>query len=685
MRHGLNRHFERPTSDVSLPLQESLHSSLSGGSESRSYKVSAFDVLSARPTIRYSTGSPYTRSTAHTPIWEQLRSESQRERRITPPEQNEKPGHRRRIGDLAEDMDASSIREVMERDRRRREKKRKQEEEHLRQKLERRAEKQRAKEQRNGPETGTLEKKPSRSLIGLGIETPHPSTRPMHPLEREALAAKAEAGDAARQDEASKTRPIEPVRDTPMEGAHPEKDVEDLDLATSSVHSPSDQEAVSPTEDPEVGTAQAIRYASPPASPHRMHHVRVGSNISHLPALASELSPPPEHPESPEPVPPSDRRERRSSENSSKRMRLWASIFRRGSSAKRGSLEQGRATPSEASFSNTSRESMSRQPLPAHLVATQATHSSVPRAAPSAFTRRASGTPARTRSKFREDLPEFPISPPDSRVQSPEVQTSSPIAISARRGQPPPSNIDTDPDAMAGVSYGESSGEQHDSPTSIPNARGSGLVSRSLASVDSEGSWLSGKPLKRKSAQGYMARASVGSSRAHEDRNHSFEELSIPDDEYFRKLADDRRQSNGSGPLNRKPSSNAMHPTGNRSDGEQSQEDEPREVVHGGLARKPTVVKGHSHVKSREGLLKDFQGASGIIEGGDDDSASPISPTSETEHEFSMQRAKSIDLGKNHARRVSAGSARLLDIPAKRHSRGPSPSGASTVSERAFL
>lgn len=343
-------------------------------------------------------------------------------------------------------------------------------------------------------------------------------------------------------------------------------------------------------------------------------------------------------------------------------MGVFASIFRRG---KRKSQDQARTTPSEISFSNTSRESMSRQPLPAHLVGHTPT--------PPIPIKRPSSVPRRTMSKFREDLPEFPLSPPDSRMQSPEVSGNG--AIAARRRSQPPADLRVE-------SNSSGAGDRTDSPVSpsLPNA---GLMSQSLASVDSEGSWLSGKPMKRRSNKSYL-RSSVGSASAikrNEEFNVSYEELGIPDDEYFKRLTpqpDERRHSpHTADVLARKASSTAMTAldAAAESDDEEpppttGRHSEDEELVQHTVGRQPTIVHRQARVKSTEGLLSFFQTDKASV--ADSANAAEVvenvaevvegeSPTSDGEP-VSLQRAKSVDLGKHHVRHLSAGSAKLLDI-----------------------
>lgn len=85
---------------------------------------------------------------------------------------------------------------------------------------------------------------------------------------------------------------------------------------------------------------------------------------------------------------------------------------------------------------------------------------------------------------------------------------------------------------------------------------------------------------------------------------------------------------------------------------------------HSALGRHPTIVRQGPRARSREGLLNDFQAGEESIE------ASPTSPEEESpsaqvsspETSF-IHRATSVDLGKGHARHISAGSARLLNLP----------------------
>jgi hypothetical protein len=637
VKGGLNHRFERPMSNVSLPLEDSIHSSMSGNSANRAFRVSALDMFSPRPTIRVSVGTNYHSAERTSPNTYSDKSNTRRERRPISSSDDKTSKRSSRIDELADDLDAGALRDILERDTRRREKKAKADQERLRRRLERRAEKQKAAEVRGTPATPRRE---GTGAVGLGIarEAPMPmeDVRPSTPSPQPQTLEMPVTPHA--QDNGQLPTPLE-----------------------------------SPTEEPVVSDARAIRYSR--GSVSAQVHTRGPSNASVLPELISEKlahdTPVEsiEHAQDPtrsgslHPVETADTfatskqgssTRRRSSEG--RRMGVFASLFRRG---KRNSQDQSRPTPSEISFSNTSRESMSRQPLPAHLVATAPTQP--------IQIRRPSSIPRRTMSKFREDLPEFPLSPPDSRVQSPEVPSTSLIA--ARRRSQHPSDL----------RVGSLPGDRSDSPVSPTIGN---VMSQSLASVDSEGSWLSGRPPKRASNKSQM-RSSLTSSAVprNEDFNASYEELGMTDDEYFKRLTplpDARgRSPYASDDRGHKASSTLM----TLDDAAEYEEEvaptpaqtpggEP-EVVKSSVGRQPTIIHRQPRVKSTEGLLSMFidtanrssmaaELESQTPQTPDHDPDSPTSPTSDTEPV--MQRAKSVDLGKHHVRHLSAGSAKLLDI-----------------------
>ena len=179
----------------------------------------------------------------------------------------------------------------------------------------------------------------------------------------------------------------------------------------------------------------------------------------------------------------------------------------------------------------------------------------------------------------------------------------------------------------------------------------------SLASIDSEGSWFSGRLSKNRKSSPIMEHASgLGLARATPEpemgrlpeQEPINDEMHITDDDYLSALAPSYSDRNA---WNRKSAGEARP----------SSDWEEEEEAHWGSVRgrQPKVVRSAAvgRVKSREGLLKSFGEESDMVETADQDDNN-----SDGSGVVRLQRATSIDYGKAHARRISAGSARLLDI-----------------------
>ncbi|KAL3419751.1 hypothetical protein PVAG01_08249 [Phlyctema vagabunda] len=635
MRTGLNLSLHNPSSDISLPTAESMHSSLSSRSnDSMSYRLSAFDMLAPRPTIRYSESPRYIPGasgfgSSTTPRKARLSD------RIQIPEETLKAN--KRVEELADGLDAGDIRELMERDQRRREKKKVAEKLKMERKLTRRQERQKAAEteaESSGTtppanmERGVL----GREVVGLGIGT------------SAVVTSSKRKGSNASFDGRGK-RPAEIYRqDSEQSGITPHAHFQHADnLATEQNPSTRPEEAV--PESAQVGEVSKTNVSVPPSpkSPTRRT-----SNISEIMDLESSQSA----------ASVKLALGRRTSESPVRPPQSWTSFFKRRSrTPKRGS------TPS--SFSNTSRDSMQRDSLNSAASAQVSMSSYTP-------IKFASNVPKRTMSKFREHLPELPISPPDSRVQSPEADEVPPIR--------------TDYPKAGHGSYENDQRLRHDTPTSgyqISDAmrvhaetptsgrrstqtvspEPTALMSQSLASIDSEGSWLSGR--KSGSKRGSLQvmtnplRDSASSlQRRYREFSESAEELGIAEDEYFSRLtpgAEDQfkmgEQSDHSGgrPMASSDEEDIESPSS-----------KVPETKWAAVARRPTVVHHDSRAKSREVNLSEY-----LEEG-----SSPIGETPEelrrTSYEMGddteFKRATSVDLSRGHFRRISAGSARLLDL-----------------------
>ncbi|EXJ74741.1 uncharacterized protein A1O5_01436 [Cladophialophora psammophila CBS 110553] len=651
----LNRRLQRPTSEVSLPLPETIQESEDFANQA-SFKIGILAALSPRPTLTY-VASPRP-------------SAGKNPARVKPSVQQaieeEDPSSKKRINELADELDAGGLRELMDRDRRRKERKKEADRARLERKLQRKADRQREEELRgrrvndaSGDLTGVGEdaERRGRATFGNYGETsqaavarrpPSPTHKPTNPF-----------GDPG----SSQARPVQYIR-------NPFEDEKDIDLTQESfLHEEEEEEPPVPVRSPlrtvpptEVRIEQKASQAttiSPPISPVQRPIDR--QSLSQTSGLARELTPDiPEH----------GLIDRRASDQSSQQLSSWTSFFRRGGRRKTSNTERGRSTPSE--FSNTSRESFAaRKQQPPPVV--------VPRT----FRRSdSSSVPQRTMSKFREDLPELPISPPDSRVQSPEVMTS-PQAGQASR-QPRHSLSGTldnrslaTSSSNAALDRGAAEARQAQGIDIEMSGTTSGLVlSQSLASVDSEGSWLSGKPPKRHSGGMSHPLRQSQSSIPPQSMPGSFEpeDDDLANDEYLNKLSpgsSGRRDSVAS--AGRRASSNVI-------DLERERQQSPvpnippisaapggDETWHAGVGRQATVVRQPNRARSKEGLLK---------ETGKDDTGTSRRASSDVEdegelaegeaagtelHEPTLLRARSVDY-KGHARHMSAGSARLLDI-----------------------
>lgn len=242
-------------------------------------------------------------------------------------------------------------------------------------------------------------------------------------------------------------------------------------------------------------------------------------------------------------------------------------------------------------------------------------------------------------SRFREDLPELPLSPPDSRVASPEAEPMPveplpviPDDVQMRYDTPTSGHRSHEAMRATPISW------QRDEIQASPAPQ-----SMSLASIDSEASWLSGRISRKRASSGmrnslqqYAQPAFTGGSegRASDDDN-------IVEDEYMNNIVPTHSHSKSTGEA--RPSSD--------------EEDDEHEAKWGAVGQTPTVMHHRDTMRSREGLLQSFN---------DEEDERDLERYSEDEDEghspVQPQRATSVNLDKGHARNFSAGSAKLLEI-----------------------
>ncbi len=112
---------ENRSSEISLPTHASIDSAMSSDSEYISFKVSALEALAPRPTLRY-VSYPRTWTSSGGGGLGRRPTERRKLSEKEPIPEATLRAHKR-VDDLADELSASDLRELMERDKRRREKK----------------------------------------------------------------------------------------------------------------------------------------------------------------------------------------------------------------------------------------------------------------------------------------------------------------------------------------------------------------------------------------------------------------------------------------------------------------------------------------------------------------------------------------------------------------------------------
>ncbi|TQW00479.1 hypothetical protein IF1G_00410 [Cordyceps javanica] len=549
--------ISKRTSDLSLPLPDSLQSSLSGDSDMTSYQVSIFDSLAPRPTLRYGVGVKRTPSRAsasvHPTSPKGLLSEGNAI--------SEEVMHpRKRIDDLADDLDAKALRELMDRDTKRRQRARSREQAKAEKKIADAAEKHKrdvdAARKSGSPSPSNMERGVmGRELAGLGLDpastvvtssrqriTPSPelsttneSQTPLEVFHRvDTLAAE----DAEPDAEATSGRPVaqsveqdEPVLAAPSASRLSGLLKSKKSRSKSTLGSEKDKLAV----------------------PNDRDYARKGSEASTGKATRLSIS----------------------------------SLLKWNSRNKRNS--------GPSSFSNTSREEMqavaSAQAQAEALARLQGDDlcnistdnlRSGSSLSGNYVAGKISGAPKRTRSRFREDLDDFPT-PPDSRVQSPDVEPSMPTISDTRRGQ------GTQPIPIPGsampVAFGQRSIERlrerslTEGSASLKTPSPDQHLSMSLASIDSEASWLSGGGggARRSGAmRDSLLRANRQAQRGSSPAQSLDEDLGITEDEYLTRLTPNH-SSHGA-------------PNRGSEEGRPSSDDDEGELKWGAVGARPQFI-----------------------------------------------------------------------------------------------
>lgn len=597
--------WDSPTSDASLPMPISITSRLSSDSNYSSYRVTALDALAPRPTLKYQGSTRLLPSHASVPT----RSESQKKRLDAFDEETIRA--HKRIDDLADDFNAGELRELMERDTRRRERNRQHEREKAERRLARKAEKQK-REEESARQTGTpppenLDRGVMGREVGLGIDPP--STVVTSSKQRVSPEPMSDVEEYSQKSNKGKQR----------ESPEPLQTFHRIDTAPREA-----EPSIAFGKQPQTSRKSEERIpAVPPA-------IKLEGNF--VPKTSTSGSTFDSDKEKTSSAMEDDSTTRKDSESSNKSNRIsFSTLLRWG---------KGRRSPGgPSSFANTSREEMSAAQA---AQARSTTDSPVPSFTGNYLSSRpGSGPPKRMRSRFREDLPELPISPPESRVQSPEADASllgvaEYRSASAEPNTNPPTVRDDTPTSghrsIDIVQNHASRDKMYGSNSAEPQ------LSMSLASVDSEGSWLSGRVNSQRSKRMSSVRDRARSRQQDHERradsptNSAHDDLEITEDDYMSRLSPDpttlhfNTRLSGEG----RPSSD---------EDELMHEGEVRWGAVGAQAQFVSRNQNRDTVRSREGLLN--------IDSGDeeDDLEPPISPISQIApsiEKADLQRASSV-------------------------------------------
>ncbi|KAF3177889.1 hypothetical protein EYR41_006592 [Orbilia oligospora] len=673
--------IDRPLSELSMRTQESLHSIMTSQSQNspfRAFKVRSLDVLSPRPTLRFASNPHAGEKMPDYPSNHERKSSKSgwRKDRQSPIVEESQTFKRNLVYGLADELDSRGIREALERDTRRRERKQKEDEAKAQAKLERRAAKQRAdEEQRNtvnafrksqGQPIENSQAGPSRLAGAERITIP---TAPIPPHEQ----------PSPRSPNSGTHTPMSWLHGPSQENLHLQLPIQPPYSSGASYKSENDT--------PVVETATAVRLsgystASPPPSPTIMR----GQLIDHSPTHSRKMSrdqtildniPDPE-----------DRPDIPASENA------WMTFFRRATAARvqREHEAQQQVLHGRDELGDTHGHDEGSLTNGGSTVPTGS--SSMPR------TFLQSPTPKSAGSRVPSDqyLPDLPL-PRHSQIAIPvphdytqeEVQNeirmaplspsrlghSSSLSRNLSEARRPSKRVSGKAPWSSQGDITDRYASSHFSETSSRQSFGHERI-RSMASIDSEGSWLSGRLANSPSARRIPSLRDSAASLKHQYHDikvHEDRRASTADDQFFSGVQDaesdeDERDILNSyldddvsirgGPAGTLQYTSPPHsPTSDHGDESDTDPSVDQYLWRDGLGRQPFVTRvDSSFVRKREevGSLED---ASSL----DEDSFSHVPMTAELiieDNDGNMivpdrrRNSPSPTLGKHHQSKLQA-------------------------------
>ncbi|RMJ25139.1 hypothetical protein PHISP_04002 [Aspergillus sp. HF37] len=589
-RQPRNRHHsDRHLSDVSLSVRNSAASSMADISETYTFKVNAFAALTPRPAVRHVEplgSAPRSQNTSAASV--------RKETSPNLPISDENYYSKKRVDRLADNLGAGDLRELLDRDRRRREKQEIDNQHKLQRRLERRAEKQRVDMERRRQN----DDQPSAEIQN---EKPGAGNR------REVDHVEDASGDDGTRVSGSKGPPTSWLRDASREiRRSAEMSLESVD-AIGSLDDRSNRE-------------QKLRQRRSLVPSQDLGMSR--STLSHSP-VRHELSTPTSYGlsrGSTSSISKTIDAERPLSDQSGRHLNAFSSLIRRGSSRLKRRYHKRSHEPRTNLPNPSSHESFFKAPTPSSAPSTFI--------APRAFL--GAGTINRPHSKFTEHFDDGPMSTPGSRFQSPDIAEEP----ADQFGPENKSRVHTDVgDPAAGVDAelpnGGGSRVRSWGPDSMDVESENNMpLSQSLASIDSEGSWMSGDFLRRISQRTTNPTPrSMGSLKSKlEDHARSPPATGFGGEqsEEFKPSLEEARDTVKDA---RQASSNVIGNQGRCEGAAGVSEDD--KTWHGETRRRPVLVTPTIRPKSNEGMLKDIQSLSTISA----EEASPIESLSAESHQ----------------------------------------------------
>ncbi|CAK43620.1 hypothetical protein CBS63078_32 [Aspergillus niger] len=573
-----SRRSDRHCSDTSLSMRDSAASSLSDIFESYTFKVNTFAAWTPRPVIRYVEAPRVSTAKSQRPSEPSIRKDK------TPAyaTHNEHSRSKKRVDKLADDLDAGALRELLERDRRRRERKQLEDQARLHRKLQRAAEQQRQAEAE--AEADAVPQEPSSEAEDTSLA---PRGRP---------GAESRAVSDRSKEYAPRTNETNAFLGGNSSGSWLRGASKDTDRrgreSVDSVH------VIGNIDDSSIREPKLVmRRSFAPSQDMGMS----GSSLSHSPSRRELYSPTSSQlygigRESTSDISRTIDSDRRLSDHGSGRVNTLTSIFRRGSSRLKRSYRERfherspeHSNPSHESFFKV--QTQSSGPPPSFVTA------------PRTFL--GSGTIKRSQSKFTEHFGDEPLSPPDSRLQSPDIpevldefeREDEMSDINMGTQYPIPSSGSEPQDIPRNPHHSWTGDSWEGDPDNLP-------LSQSLASIDSEGSWMSGQFLRRISQKkaSNPLRTSLSSSRNIMEEGHegSSNGDDVPVSEPLVRFGTNQDEGLKSGPDVAGASPDKDSPM-------DSVPEQAEETWHDQIARRPVLVTPAIRPKSNEGLLKNVQ------------------------------------------------------------------------------